>query len=622
LFIKQIKDKPILDQLYLTLEKYYADLNFLPTRMLARLYPFSIFNDQLARYSAFTIDTPNDKLFTFFQQLKFDRNAETFRVDGEVVDREQIQKISFLLRENLVYNISSSTQDEEVDLSNFWISQDPCDCARCNFERLKFSAIYQKLQESLGQNAHELLKNAYMHYQLGDFKVAFDIYKNLTEEKEKRNFNITHFISYYNLKKLYAFIRHEYAGADKEDVLREIRNIDLDKLLNQLASDEVGKEVAKWISQEEFLKQASLALDAIVLSIRSNYQLDIAGGTSQNNDVYRLISEYAEAELFLNSNYIIFDQFREFEVLTDKFIEGIIASYAIRSSESSRVQHLNDYLLRVILFYANPDSLKRLFQRYPLANKSIPISEENSFFAKVENFLSDYERLNDVFSKKEGRWDFFQNQKYNKIFQNLLILLARISIKEDTFRHIFTLLLNYLNEFSPYISRQSHATIQYFLASKHQMITLENWESLLNLAVKNPDYHKSQIIATITYFLKEDHHYQISDEALIDKLLHLSQKALDRPRRPDAYIEYLVYYARIFGPEHQEKLKDRALKAIEQMPTYWETSYIDAVLFDLIDYQSYWAEYLAEVRAIAPPIGAPDMNNPARERFHQLLSAS
>ena len=81
---------------------------------------------------------------------------------------------------------------------------------------------------------YESIKNAYVQYQFGDLKAAFDEFKNLAIQLKSEHKFVGYFICSYNLSKLFITIKTHYSQDDREEILFYLQEVDLDKILLEL----------------------------------------------------------------------------------------------------------------------------------------------------------------------------------------------------------------------------------------------------------------------------------------------------------------------------------------------------------------------------------------------------
>ncbi len=418
------KSKHILEQLHDYINSSFSEINFQPTFLFIRHYPFKKNSQSFPNYSVFSLTIDNEKIIELFDNIRIkDGQIEYLNTlyFNYIPDYEiKIRRILKKLTDNLIFYLHERASSKKYTL--YFDEKEECDCAKCNFNKLKLSKTFEILSEST-EDIKGTFKNAYINYRLGNFIRSAELYQKAFTLAYKENQIINAFIAKYNLYKLGLFIKNYYWGADSHEYLwKELRKINLNEIEQQFRTD-LNKDLLDWIKDHSFYSEMRDEIQTTVSKIRDNFYSQLKGGWIANSEVWKLINNYAEIDSFLNENYIIYDKYTEFKELTNTFTEGLMASHAI-TEPSSRLEHFDDWLLSKLIFYGSSENILRYFSRYNLRKlhyRQISINDYkfceivNNFF--TDNFLKDSWT---AYGEQENRTfgDF-----YSTVFSNILTLV-------------------------------------------------------------------------------------------------------------------------------------------------------------------------------------------------------
>lgn len=504
------KKLPIIEQLYQYFSITSKELDKLPNHILAKHYPFRADAKGLTYYKRFNLVSDNSEIFNFLYSIKIVDNKimygdKSFTKGVSSYDKKT-KTILNKLRNQLVYGLSITRQNKHTEIKSF--NSKKCECVRCRLNRLEFDKGLPLLNAS-ATVIRTKMKMAYTHYQFGNYVKSAKAFIKIAEEASRNNLKIIDFICNYNLVKLRVFIRNNYWDA-QTDLIEKIDKINLDALASRSKGSPDG-EIINWIKNSEFYSDTRDRLLLNKTKIVDHYYLQSNGGWSSADDVYELINEYAELDLFLNANFIVYDNFSDFSELTKDFTEGLIASLAMNEMQVGKLKSVDDWIMRKLVFYGHAESILKFVKRYNLEKieykKSTSKSESDDFLSIVKNFLSN-KNLETNFKKYCEKDNRFFWTKHNLIFENLLVLLSIIDLPESEINEIMNLLLQYLkSDENLYIDKIGK--IAGFLKSHGRLISKNTLINFLKVCLDTKSLHRGEIIVAVIEAI-EDHHGKIN----------------------------------------------------------------------------------------------------------------
>lgn len=580
------RTKPILDQIYDYVIVRHKELNFVPIPIYTRHYPFKDKSDSFPYYSIFNLSTDNQDFFNLMKSIKISDTKKIELVDDSyyinVSDPDsKLKTILTSLSQNLIFNISSNTTRDRATIR--YTETKSCNCPNCSFRKFKFEECFKSLN-SYSEKPEDLLKLAYLHYQIGNYIKSSEILKQAYTKSTNSKLLISAFITQFNLSKLYVFIRNNYFGNDSQpELLSELKNIDLANCARKLSVKE-NKKVIEWIRDNKFYTESVNSIQSLTTKIIDHYNSQLNGGWSSNNDVWTLINEYASIDAFLNDNYIIYDNFKEFHDLSVVFLEGLFASHAIKESQHSRLEEFDDWLIIQILNYNDADTINKLFNRYKL--KKIKYKETassgDSFKVLIDNFFKVNLLIRDSFSEfceENNRkfWDY-----YNQIFNNILTLVSICDFDNAFYKAFAEKLLTYLKS-EKYIYYYNTKYVKTFLFRVGDKIDYDTLKGFFLLAIDNSKYHNEDFYDTISDIFLTRKEKLIISQAQFDLVKNISFENCEKCKEKHTERIIIPIY-NILDDEHFKKEISLTIKQQLEKQFSFELYYL-ATLYDIIDFE-------------------------------------
>lgn len=501
------KKLPILEQLHQYFNITSKELDKLPNHILAKHYPFRTDADDFSYYKRFNLTINNSHIFDFINSLTISSGKINFKnksfVAGVSSYDTKTKAVLSKLRNNLVYGINLG-REKHIQIKG--LDSKRCECVRCRLNRLEFDKGFPMLN-GRATSIKTKMKMAYTNYQFGNYVKAAKAFIKIGEEAKQDNLRILHFICNYNLVKLKVFIRNNYwADNAQTELINEINRINLDVLAIRL-KDSPDAEIINWIRDSDFYSSTRNKILLSKAKIIDHYYLQENGGWSSADDVYELINDYADLDLFLNANFIVYDNFSDFSEATKDFTEGLIASLAMNDEQTQQLKSFDDWIMRKLVLYGHAESILKFARRYNVKEitykKSTSKSESDDFLSIVKNFLSN-KNIESNFKKYCEKDNRFFWTKHNFIFENLLVLLSLIDLPVNEVNEIMALLIPYLkSDDNLYIDKTGR--IAGFLKKHGKLIPKSDLVNFLKVALVTKNLHREEIIVSIIEAI-EDHH--------------------------------------------------------------------------------------------------------------------
>lgn len=544
----------IIDQIHQYLTQAYKELSFVPIHLLTNKYPFKKEDSFYPYYGSFSVSSDNEQLTDFFKSFTINADSIIFNNKELIKDVKKVEsKTKYVLNKltnNLIFNIEDLNH---VRTNIRYESAKECNCIRCRLLRFEYNEVF-KLLKSKPRKLDELMKLAYVNYQIGNFLTSVELFKKALKIAEKEDKKITQFIIQHNLSKLMVFVRGWYWNDTK--LINELKEINLTSLFCRLKNEE-NVAVLEWIYKGDFYSSSKDKIEDLTLKIKDHYYLQLNGGSSSNGHVGALINEHAKVEMFLHENYIVYDKFSEYKKLNEVLFEGLFASHAINNDEYSRLLYFDDWLLRRLMLYVKPDSILKYIKRYKL--KSIKYNytadNNNTFFEITKRILTNSEIDKKSFDKYCNKDNTFFWGDYNQIINNIILLYGIIEMNDEQVNESAKQLLTFLKESS---YPQTAKYIRNFIGYKGKQLNKTILKEFIKVSLLN---HKlnDEFFMEILCNTIEIHHETINLSIVdLNRFIKLStEKCLHCKTKHSANI--LVHLYRIIDTP---KAKNEVKKAI------------------------------------------------------------
>jgi hypothetical protein len=586
---------PLIKQLYNYFKFLYKEISFVPINILKDNYPFIKTEDSYSHYSAFTLSIDNDELFELFESLEIGNGrvcTKSNKFKKGVNDSSK--KLAFILQklsDNLIFNIHSRKKNKTIKIR--YSNIEKSSSLGFSFRKLDYLVTLFGLQKKPTKIENKLLL-AYINYELGNFVISANQFQEIARIAKKNNQIVRYAIAQFNLSKLYLFIRNNiWDDNDNSELIEELKGIIIVEISSKLKYNGDTKLI-DWILNSKFFSSKREEINRTLKSIKDHYYLQLRGGWSSNNHISSLINSYAQIEIFLKENFIVFDKFSEYQEITDGFIEGLIASHAMYEKQSVKLEYFDDWLLSVMVFNGNSNQILKYFSRYELNSLNYkPTADKGfTFFDILKNHLTNYKDIDSAVEKNcEPKNKYFW-VRYNEIFCNLILLASIMNLEPNQVRTISKGLINFL-ENSSFFNRSSIKFIKLFIERKGGYFDKDELYGYLNLFISNGKLHDNELFESLLIQIIKHHKKLVVDSEMLNRLLSMAFESCNfcQHNHPPEFIT-IVYEG--INVEQKKLLKERLdLELSRQFNSFL---YYRSVVFNIFDCEDkFFDDYLQYV---------------------------
>lgn len=501
----------VLDGLYSLYNETYKEINYIPTHLIRKCYPFATSENSETHYNSFTLLRVNEQLIDFFENVQISKGNKISFKDESLVNfvpsyKEKTEYVLKHLTQNLIFHLSGKKSHKRV-CSHYFSNSSSCQCYECLHDRFKFNKIFTSINQEPESNKDKL-KQAYIHYQLGNYLTANEIYESIILTAQKNEEYISYFIAKYNQRHLANFLGNPFTTKHNNDnIIANLKKIDpVEEAVKLKGLSDYNFLI--FIAQEDFFNDGFQEIKKITNDIIEHYHSQLSGGWSSNSHTTQLVQEFAKIDHLLNNNYIIYDQFSNFTNLFDMVIEGLFASHAITRKQNSRFESFDDYWIHKFISYGSRKSIRKYFYRYKLKSlKYAGKSKSNTPFIELAiNILS---CTNDTIIGLEDNNDGF-TISFNDYFENMLSMSAFLDLEDEIVKKIAEKLLVFLKK-EKILSRGKYECISDFLFRKKGQIKKSTLVNFFNFFSNKQKFHNEDLLEDIINCFQDGTFTEISD---------------------------------------------------------------------------------------------------------------
>lgn len=589
------KQRNVLEALVFLFEKF-ENLLVIPLSILSKLYPFSKTDDSRTYYSQFSLYTDNDELFEFFDNLSTGKLSEIAGYEvGDDDFNVKVRSIIDVLRFNLIHHLYHVDHRSKRICIHKLFENTQCNCERCRYERFDFDGSSNGIKGSVDKlNNFEALRYTYMHYQFGNFKTAYELYKELRERFYEQKNYMSYFICQYNLTNLLVFFRTHYWQEDRDAILTDLKSINLDVELMKVKDEGLDREQVlflKWIKEERFMDRAVWSVTKTVREILGNYRSDQFGGFSSNSNVNELLVGFAQMSIFIGLNFIIYDDFSEYSEIIYVAFEGFVAAASIQNEQSSKLDKFNDYIIDLALFYGDSEVINGIFNKYHLKSLKYQLpdeAEQTSFFTRIDNFCASAKSVEGLIDMGSDEPNYFFRDKYNRYFKNIIVIMSRMEMSEDTLNKYVHKLLEVVQQVD-FITPASFSEFRRLLDRKNLALSQQNFEGLLLISLNLKKYYNTSAISTfVDRYIQVHPDYVLSNTKIVESIL----KPIENDESKGKLVDLLDFWG-IASPDLKAAIKEKIELQLAQ--DFNADLYYTAVMEDAIDYLPLLDEFTKAV---------------------------
>nr|MCU0392213.1 hypothetical protein [Thermoflexibacter sp.] len=596
--------KNIIDEIEYCIQKFNG-FGFIPTNILSNCKPFNTNpTSRIWNYQVFSLITNNQEVYEFFKNtiikdkdIDLSSEYKTFIKEDFTHYKDKVQFIIQQLNHFLIHRISFEGKESvNIKINN----HETCDCLQCNYESLDFGKIVKKLKNFQGNPPNNSLENAYALYKvpIDRYKPAYQMYKAIQKSSKEQSKDIDYFIATYNLSKLGNIMWSDYNFEDRETVIQELEEIDLQKEIHDaldITIDIDVREALLELAESKFFDKIEWKVDEILDSIKKIKKLyDNRGSQIGGENAYSLWQQQFYLYLYTRQNFVIFDKFTNYQKIQRKILEGFILSYKTSNEYTNKLKKFNYFILINNILYLSSDDLKILFDENNI--EALEIDEETypKLLTNAHNILGSLISINQFSNlPNQDVINLLNNSAFEyafgRILNNLFFVLSKINIQNNDFQAIEKILPDFI-KFHDKVAWFHLKGVSEFIYKKGHLFKFTTLYDILKILVDRHNPYTNQYVELMEKICisiaKNFPENKISDNRFLHKLLG----NFIEERQESGHRDLLPFW-QILSIENQQKLLDEFISYLDKK--FNSDFYYELFRRNIIDYnyKDYFEKY-------------------------------
>jgi len=619
----EIEKENVLEQIHKSISRF-SELKSLPQSFITKLYPFKITDKPEPLIQKTTLLLKNHNVVElFYNNLKIDNDKVFYNSNEAISDskkkenEKKLKEIIIKLNNSLIFSVTTERKQSDSfgykgfsnNLKNINLKKESkCNCTKCKYQRYQLNDVLTSLNSySINEKSDikEDLQIAYLNYKIGNYFLSYNMFEEIATKAWQTGKYLTYYISSKNKKSLKNLIRYNenLPEKKKEDLIKEINDIDIDKLIFQIPynSDEELKLLIT-IRDDSVLQDYNNEIEELYSKVEELY-INYNSNKYFNSygpyypqliyiELYKVINFYVE-------NYIIIDVFSDFKKAIQKGIKALILSHITSEAYNQKLDTLSGDLFRFTINYSNPSDLSSFLQKHKIDSlkfdkKEIEnvieycINYFNSFFTKSKLFFNGNYKNQSIFNQ-------LSNQAFGgnmgSIFSNMMLLLISIEIPEKDKTKFSDNLISFL-EHEDFLHWNDLKYLKWLIEMKPSLLNRENCIKLLKIIqLKTKKYSSSDLIEGIAKVFDKNGFEPIDDKDFILKIL--SDFDYTEPNNIS-----IIDLWHISNSNIKNELKSIIINRLNL--SFNEKLYVYSCYDNIIDYNLFFEEYIKELNLYSP----------------------
>lgn len=505
----------------------------------------------------------------------------------QLLNRASISKIMIGSIEtviNLEKYIDSKSCEEQEDTNEL--------LSRFKYNELTdYIKSYNNIEDVHGIE-NDVLKIAFIMYNLGEYVDAYYILKKLSSHSYASGKYYHYFIAQVNLKHLHRLLVNDNKYSklkNHNDIEIELDSINIREKYMSLPKS--VKDKCSFILEIEnfnvFYKE-TISMSNNFKKLKHEKEVVENGGHSVTDNLRKSLNRCNVINNYIEKNFLMVQHFLEIRNFYEGFIQGILVNYSVKCKDTknnfsgigNKIDTLDSGILEIIIRFIKREDLKVLLKEFDINEIKV---DENTIIYLIDC-------LDNIISINSEKNSSSVLDKSNSL-NNILILLRYINLDKEQVKYIVELVENSLiknvfdgtnfdeifnfifNKFNRNREQIDAKCILSFVEEYIKLLINNNLNGYAILLISSKKFFEN-----ITYIIKEiDSELKIS----IDKELEILINSVIKNRNDDIINNLLLELYNIMNEKNQLLFKEFIIKYAEDFKESNEYRYI-TLINDLI----------------------------------------
>lgn len=377
-----------------------------------------------------------------------------------------------------------------------------------------------------------MLHKAFEYFKNSNFNDAYKYYKIISLKAFRDKEYLVYYISEFNRKNVVKFLDIDCYNT----VEMEIKELNLEEIYANLPYKErKSLEFLKEIQDFHFIYKVQNKLNTKLDKLKKTKLTYEKGGLALNNDLHEHFTITKNFWLFIESNYLCVNKFREVNNLYKDFVEGLFASYSTPYNNSqiifdtetiNKLERLDIFEIYIMITKLKTKETERLLEVYNIKELNLENQVLEYMMEMLDQIIDNMKSYN-YLTKKERLY-------------NLLLILSKSNLSNEQANAVAVKLLSFIDDTSdPYLFKYINKYVVSLANKKilEQQVVLEYLEKYLRTYLKSDRKIEDNpyiLYIRLTRIYKESKQYTIATD-ILSNILSLAIKMYQECKYDDLY---------------------------------------------------------------------------------------
>ena len=557
----------LIDKLYFSLRRFDG-INYFDPNILANTDPFHNGQHHVWRYYDLTIGTPEPGFYQFFSSVYVADGEisinESFKAETEQLNVIEVdRKVDYIIRRlnelmvfkiqcyedvkvvTAAYNASGAigkSMDHElrdykdqlrtIDI-NLHLSHSPKGSLSEFLDNFQYQDFLGRLYSWEGTKKHLSRESLVGHTFLAsnNYKRSYAILNDiLAKEKGKNPFAF--FIAMSNKKILFNLLRSAYWYEDREQLLADIRGVNLVDTLYELnIYDPDVRKVFDHLLNDTLRRKAISKIEYLTEKLQTVKDSFERGDTGMfPNYTWQLLEKTLPYYASVHLNGFLIEQYTDHKKVSLKFINAFLISFTTNEAYYGKARGLTLPIFQMIVHDLRADEFNNLLQKHNVENIYFLDNQHDACTSAILSYIKSRRSkhffwgpsTDNTMDKALSNWDF--KERYYQGFGNLFLILSKIEMNHAYGKEIITELKHCI-EISEELVGYRLNYLSNVLTNFRLGHTYKEVASLLLMLIRKEDLTDlSPVRETVQYILFHHPDWLEEDEVLWSSFLSAVEK--------------------------------------------------------------------------------------------------
>lgn len=500
----------------------FEKLNFImPDQIKKSIKTLGSYSMRSNELKGITLDVLNEDsiLYRVFSEYNKMKDEELLKDILLILKKANITIIS--INGEIIVNI-----DEEDYMNDLMMDIIKNDCSQNFIKKSDFLNITDE------EDYFVMLHKAFEYFKNSNFNDAYKYYKIISLKAFRDKEYLVYYISEFNRKNVGKFLDIDCCNT----VEMEIKELNLEEIYANLPYKErKSLEFLKEIQDFNFIYKVQNKLNTKLDKLKKTKHTYEKGGLALNNDLHEHFTITKNFWLFIESNYLCVNKFREVNNLYKDFVEGLFASYSTPYNNSqiifdtetiNKLERLDIFEIYIMITKLKTKETERLLEVYNIKELNLENQVLEYMMEMLDQIIDNMKSYN-YLTKKERLY-------------NLLLILSKSNLSNEQANAVAVKLLSFINDTSDlYLFKYINKYVVSLANKKilEQQVVLEYLEKCLRTYLKSDGKIEDNsyiLYISLTRIYKESKQYTIATD-ILSNILSLAIKTYQECKYDDLY---------------------------------------------------------------------------------------